>query len=85
MTTCTISSRWTNTTTNQTCTIKGTKKTGDTEYTFRITGWNPLPCKSFKGTYKILADWLSENGWARVRTPSTYDYDVVQITREINT
>lgn len=59
------------------CRVHGTKEMGS-DYTFRITGWNPLPCKSFKGTYKILADWLIANGWEREVGDMTYMPDIIR-------
>lgn len=47
------------------CRIVGEKEFNDGDYTFRIYGWNPLPCKSFVGSYEILARWLVEQGWER--------------------
>lgn len=55
------------------CRIISKKIEGSVFSEFRIEGYNPLPCKSFKGTYTILANWLMANGWERVVDVSNPD------------
>lgn len=50
---------------DKTCSVYGSKELNEKDYTFRIRGWSPLPCKSFKGSYTVLADWMIANGWER--------------------
>jgi hypothetical protein len=59
------------------CTIYGTRETNQVDYTFYVNGWNPLPCKEFKGSYKILANWLIANGWEKIVDTNTYKPDVI--------
>ena len=74
-----IHSRWIHTETQRKCTVVGKLNVGEREryYTFHITGWNPLPCKSFTGGYLVLAKWLTENGWKRDISTYEYGYDVM--------
>lgn len=60
------------------CRIVGEEE-GMKDYNFRIYGWNPLPCKSFVGTYHVLANWLIENGWEREKVDNTFSPDAVYI------
>lgn len=75
-----IETKWVHQKTNKKCTVIGTYKVGQRErdYTFRITGWNPLPCKEFKGAYYVLADWLYENGWVRQISDNKYEPGIVR-------
>lgn len=61
------------------CTVYSTKGTRDRDYTFTIRGYNPLPCKTFTGSYLTLANWLIENGWERETSCSDYAPDWVQV------
>lgn len=54
------------------CVIFGRKELNEMDFTFRIKGWNPFPCKSFKGTYWVLADWMVANGWERYVSDNPY-------------
>ena len=55
-------SHWVNHKANKHCTVHSVKlDNGDWRTT--ITGYNPLPCKAFEGSFYVLADWLKNNGW----------------------
>ena len=78
-TTITYVSTWVHTITGKTCKVIGTRETNSKITTFRIDGYNPLPCFEFKGTYRVLADWLQENNWHKLVKANIYTPDVVCI------
>ena len=75
ITTCT--STWVHIPTGNFCRIYGTREMNSSTTTFRITGHNPLPCFSFKGTYTVLVKWLEANGWTRVFNTDVYVPDTI--------
>lgn len=55
-------SHWYNKALGKRCRVCSTLMTcGD--WSFTILGYNPLPCKSFVGSFHILYQWLIDNGW----------------------
>ena len=62
----TCSSKWKHVESGKTCTIQSTREISSSKADFVISGYNPLPCFSFKGTYLVLAEWLKANGWVRI-------------------
>ena len=75
--TITCTSTWVHISTGKFCRIYSTRETNRDATTFRITGHNPLPCFSFKGTYKVLVEWLEANGWTRVFNANKYTPDTI--------
>ena len=61
------------------CIVYGEREMNCIDYTFWISGWNPLPCKEFTGSYSVLANWLKDNGWEREIKNSIYRPDSVFI------
>lgn len=76
-TTITCTSTWVHKSTGKYCRIHGTKEDDSKATTFRITGHNPLPCFSFRGTYGVLVEWLKANGWERVFNADVYVPDKI--------
>lgn len=58
-------SKWKHVETGKTCRVLSSKDVSAQATDFFIQGYNPLPCFSFKGTYRILEEWLKANGWVR--------------------
>ena len=59
-------SKWQHAETGKTCKVVSKREMPSGKSEFAISGYNPLPCFSFKGTYHILEEWLKANGWVRV-------------------
>lgn len=74
----TCTSTWVHKPTGKYCRIYGTRESNSKATTFRITGHNPLPCFSFKGTYGVLVKWLEANGWTRVFNTDVYTPDIIE-------
>lgn len=72
-------SKWRHTTTGKTCKVTSRREVSSAKSEFVIEGHNPLPCFSFKGTYKILEEWLKANGWVRVFNESVDRADLIVI------
>ena len=71
-------SHWKHLTTGKHCKVCSTF-IGRGNWQFKITGHNPLPCKSFMGSFIVLAQWLLSNGWVHDTTKA----DIVIINTTI--
>lgn len=72
-------SKWKHKLTGKVCKIESRRDPRSTVSEFYISGHNPLPCLTFKGTYGILADWLENNGWVREFNSDVYTPDIICI------
>ena len=72
-------SKWRHTESGKTCTVQSTREFTCNKAEFVISGYNPLPCFSFKGTYLVLAQWLKANGWQRVYNEYASRADLIVI------
>ncbi len=77
----TFSSTWEHKASGERCCIISKRDYKEEFSTFRITGYNPLPCMEFKGTYHVLVEWLRAKGWTKVVPVSDFVPDTVVIRR----
>lgn len=75
--TITYVSKWRHISTGKICKVTSRKESSSRMSKFVISGHNPLPCLSFKGTYGILVKWFKANGWEKIVNTDDYTPDTM--------